>query len=93
MDTVFASEISTIKIGILTKLCSDYNLDFDEIVAKYHDFVPSSTPPKAKKAPVKPKRVEPVHNHKLGETPVEPCMSCLTWGDALLPDERDIFVE
>ena len=93
MDTTFGSEITAINLGILTKLCSDYNLPFDEVVAKYQDFVPSQKPPKKKRAPAKPKRVEPVHNHQLGVEGEEPCQACLTWGNLLLPDTREINVE
>lgn len=93
MDTIFASEITAINLGILTKMCSDYNLPFDEIVARYKDFVPSQKPPKKNRVPKKPKRVEPIHNHPLGVEPSEPCTACLTWGNFLLPDAREIFVE
>ena len=97
MDTIFGSEIQAINIGILTKLCSDYNLPFDEIVAKYRDYVPPAPgfqeKPKRVKAVKKPKRIEQVHNHPLGVEPVEPCVSCLRWGNPLTPDTRDIFVE
>jgi len=93
MDTIFGREINAINLGILTKLCSDYNLPFDEVVAKYQDFVPSQKPLKKRKAPKKPKRIEPVHNHRLGEEGPEPCLACLTIGNSLLPDTRKIFVE
>jgi len=89
MDTIFGSELYAINLGILTKLCSDYNLPFDEVVARYQDFVP----PKKKRSPAKPKRVEPVHNHRLGVEGAEPCQACLTWGNFLLPDTREINVE
>ena len=93
MDTIFGSEINAINLGILTKLCSDYNLPFDEVVAKYHDFVPSAPQKKPKRVTQKkPKRVEPVHNHPLGQEGPEPCVACLQWGNPLVPDTRDIFV-
>jgi hypothetical protein len=91
MDTIFGREITAINLGILTKLCSDYNLPFDEVVAKYQDFVPG--PHKKRKAPKKPKRIEPIHNHRLGEEGSEPCIACLINGNCLLPDTRKISVE
>jgi len=95
MDTIFGREITAINLGILTKLCSDYNLPFDEVVAKYQDFVPPApgAAPKKRKAPKKPKRVEPVHNHPLGVEGPTPCLACLVIGNSLLPDTREIFVE
>jgi hypothetical protein len=93
MDTILGSEINALNIGILTKLCSDYNLPFDEVVVRYTNFVPKAQTQKKQRVPKKPKRVEPIHSHKLGEEPQEPCAACLTWGNFLLPDTREIFVE
>ena len=96
MDTTFATEINAINLGILTKLCSDYNLPFDEIVVKYRDFVPPAPGPPKKpkrvKAVKKPKRIEMVHNHKLGEKPTEPCRCCDIWGISLDEDTRKIII-
>lgn len=95
MDIIFGREINAINLDILTKLCSDYNLPFDEVVAKYQDFVPPApgAPQKKRKIPKKPKRVEPIHNHRLGEEGPEPCIACLINGNCLCPDVRKIFVE
>jgi hypothetical protein len=93
MDTIFGSEINAISLGILTRLCSDYNLPSDEVVARYQDFAPGAAAQKRRKAPKKPKRVEPVHNHRLDEEGATPCVACLTIGNSLLPDAREIFVE
>lgn len=96
MDTIFGSEIHAINLGILTKLCSDYNLPFDEVVAKYQDFVPPTQKPEKKKrvkAVKKPKRVEMTHNHPLGQEPPEPCRCCDIWGTPLVEDLREIIIE
>ena len=42
-------------------------------------------PPKPERAPPKPKKVQPEHNHGIGEEPIEPCPLCATHGDVWDP--------
>jgi len=57
---------------------------------KMHAEGKQTTEKKEKKKRVKkeakPKKIQPEHNHVIGEIPTEPCPLCLTHGDVLDPD-------
>jgi hypothetical protein len=48
--------------------------------------------PRAKKEP-KPKKIQPEHNHGIGEEPTEPCALCETHGDVMDPGLPDADFE
>ena len=48
--------------------------------------------PRAKKEP-KPKKIQPEHNHGIGEEPTEPCALCETHGDVMDPTLPDADFE
>jgi hypothetical protein len=48
--------------------------------------------PRAKKEP-KPKKIQPEHNHPIGEEPTEPCALCETHGDVMDPTLPDAGFE
>ena len=41
---------------------------------------------KREKKEAKPKKIQPEHNHVIGEIPIEPCQLCMTHGDVLDPN-------
>ena len=48
--------------------------------------------PRQKKEP-KPKKIQPEHNHPIGEEPTEPCALCETHGDVMDPTLPDAGFE
>jgi hypothetical protein len=67
---------------LLTQIAAEYSLAFDELLSKYSTKTKAKvkTPSKKKK---KAKKTQPVHNHKPGETPKDPCALCMSHGDVL----------
>lgn len=45
----------------------------------------SPKPERVPKKPKKPKKIQPEHNHGIGEDPIEPCQLCETHGDVWDP--------
>ena len=71
-------------VELLTQIAAEYSLSFDELLSKYSTKTKIKTKvPSEKRKKKKAKKTQPVHNHKPGETPKDPCALCMSHGDVM----------